>query len=204
MSKRLEILYIHPGCLCANFLSRKQSRRPASPQTGMASISNRVYTPQDPISHRGKTAVSSIANAPVLLEPPANHPAQPPHGSSNTTTPLPPERPMPDCRFRRRATGIDGSQERPTLSKKIRKMSAGEKRRRSFPGKCSLRSGAAVFGRPRSETIGTFVRSRRAIPSDLVSMQLDHGRVYGCYESRRIYGENATSSRLNVTYPLVS
>ncbi|KYN34400.1 hypothetical protein ALC56_11508 [Trachymyrmex septentrionalis] len=31
----------------------------------MASISNRVYTPQDPISHRGKTAVGSVANAPV-------------------------------------------------------------------------------------------------------------------------------------------
>jgi len=35
----------------------------------MASISNRVYTPQDPISHRGKTAVGSVATVPPSLLP---------------------------------------------------------------------------------------------------------------------------------------
>ena len=49
----------------------------------MASISNRVYTPQDPISHRGKTAVSSVANALPLPLPLPRHgpdtPVEPPY-----------------------------------------------------------------------------------------------------------------------------
>lgn len=121
----------------------------------MASISNRVYTPQDPISHRGKTAVSSVASATLLYIyihtyivrrlqiPPAGH-------------------------------GIDAGRDRVTLSKKIRKMSAEEKRRKSFP---------ATAARPAAEpqfSWGTEQRQDLYARSDSTSIPI-HRLSHGSY-----------------------
>lgn len=125
----------------------------------MASISNRVYTPQDPISHRGKTAVSSVASATLLYIYIYTHI----YSRRVRRLQIPPA-----------GHGIDADRDRVTLSKKIRKMSAGEKRRKSFP---------ATAARPAAEpqfSWGTEQRQDLYARSDSTSIPI-HPLSHGSY-----------------------